>query len=150
MFEMSEETPLDVAKELAQLRQAVKERREKLHGDELSELRALVRQVNERWNVSAHLPITWGGPPLIGRGIAYAKRVTRLLLRWYINPIIEQQNNYNAAATRALLQVNAYLEQLTREDYALAQRLDALEARLGLHLGLPKDAEDANLDIPAD
>ena len=143
---MSQETPIDVAEELARLRQAVKERREKLHGDELSELRALVRQVNERWNVSAHLPITWGGPPLVGRAIAYAKRGMRLLLRWYINPIIEQQNNYNAAATRALLQINAYLEQLTREDYALAQRLDALEARLGL----PRHAEDANFDIPGD
>jgi hypothetical protein len=141
-----EETSIDIAEELAQLRQAVKERREKLHGEELSELRALVRQVNERWNVSAHLPITWGGPPLIGRGLAYAKRVTRLLLRWYINPIIEQQNNYNAAATRALLQINAYLEQLTREDYALAQRLDALESRLGL----TKEAGDASPDIPGD
>lgn len=130
---MSQETSsINVAKELAQLRQAVKERRERLHGDDLSELRSLVRQVNERWNVSAHLPITWGGPPLIGRGLAYARRVMRLLLRWYINPIIEQQNNYNAAATRALLQINAYLEQLTREDYALEQRLSALEARLGL------------------
>lgn len=147
---MTQETSIDVAKELAQLRQAVKERREKLHGDELSELRALVRQVNERWNVSAHLPITWGGPPLIGRGLAYAKRVTRLLLRWYINPIIEQQNNYNAAATRALLQINAYLEQLTREDYALAQRLDALETHLGVRPGLPENAGEGNPDIPGD
>lgn len=123
---------VEVAEELEQLRQAVKARREKLHGSELAELRALVRQVNERWNVSAHLPITWGGPPLVGRGLAYAKRVTRLLLRWYINPIVEQQNNYNAAVTRALLQTNAYLEQLTREGYNLEQRLAALEAHLGL------------------
>jgi hypothetical protein len=143
---MSQETSLDVAKELAQLRQAVKERREKLHGSELSELRALVRQVNERWNVSAHLPITWGGPPLVGRGLAYAKRVTRLLLRWYINPIIEQQNNFNAAATRALLQINAYLEQLTREDYALEQRLAALEA----HLDRPEEADTAAPELPTD
>jgi hypothetical protein len=143
---MSQETTLDVAKELAQLRQAVKERREKLHGSELSELRALVRQVNERWNVSAHLPITWGGPPLVGRGLAYAKRVTRLLLRWYINPIIEQQNNFNAAATRALLQINAYLEQLTREDYALEQRLAALEA----HLDRPEEAARAAPELPTD
>ncbi len=141
---MFQETPPDVAKELARLRQAVKERREKLHGSELSELRALVRQVNERWNVSAHLPITWGGPPLIGRGLAYAKRVTRLLLRWYINPIIEQQNNFNAAATRALLQINAYLEQLTREDYALEQRLAALEA----HLGQPEGVDPAAPELP--
>ena len=102
-------------------------RREQLHGSELSELRNLVRQAQENWQISAHLPITWGGPPLIGRGIAYAKRVTRLLLRWYINPIVEQQNNYNAAVSRALLQMDAYLEQLTRENFKLEQRIAALE-----------------------
>jgi hypothetical protein len=127
---MSLNGDLNVAKELEELRSEVKVRREKLHGSELSELRALVRQVNERWNVSAHLPITWGGPPLVGRGIAYAKRAARLLLRWYINPIVEQQNNYNAAVTRAFLQTNAYLEQLTREGYELEQRLARLEGHI--------------------
>ncbi len=118
---------VEVAEELKQLRSEIKARRGKLHGGDLSELRALVRQVNERWNISAHLPITWGGPPLVGRGIAYAKRATRRALRWYINPIVEQQNNYNASVTRALLQTNAYLEQLTREQSTLEQRLTALE-----------------------
>jgi hypothetical protein len=127
---MTQNGEINIAAELEQLRAEVKARREKLHGSELSELRALVRQVNERWNVSAHLPITWGSPPVIGRAIAYAKRVTRLLLRWYINPIVEQQNNFNAAATRALLQTNAYLEQLTREQYALEQRIKELEEKL--------------------
>lgn len=119
---------LDIAAELQQLREAVRLRREKLYGSDLAELRALTKQVNERWNVSAHLPITWGGPPVVGRLLAYAKRVTRLLLRWYINPIVEQQNNFNAASTRALLQMNAYLEQLTRELHSLEERLTALEA----------------------
>ena len=127
---MTQNGEINVAEELEQLRAEIRARREKLHGSDLSELRALVRQVNERWQVSAHLPITWGGPPLVGRAISYAKRATRLLLRWYINPIVEQQNNYNAAVTRALLQTNAYLEQLTRENYALEQRLAALEERM--------------------
>jgi hypothetical protein len=103
-----------------------------LHGTELAELRAVIKQVNENWNVSAHLPITWGRPPVIGRLIAYAKRATRLLLRWYINPIVEQQNNYNAAVSRSLIQINAYLEQLTREGYNLEQRLSALEQLIRL------------------
>jgi hypothetical protein len=120
----------NVAATLNALREEVRVRREKLHGAELSELRGLVRQVNEGWNVSAHLPITWGGPPLIGRGIAYAKRATRLLLRWYINPIVEQQNNFNASISRSMIQVNAYLEQLTREGYELEQRITALETLL--------------------
>lgn len=120
----------EVAATLNALREEVRARREKLHGAELSELRGMVRQVNEGWNVSAHLPITWGGPPLIGRGIAYAKRATRLLLRWYINPIVEQQNNFNASISRSMIQVNAYLEQLTREGYEMEQRIAALETRL--------------------
>jgi hypothetical protein len=120
----------EVAEALNALREEVRARREKLHGAELSELRGLVRQVNEGWNVSAHLPITWGAPPLIGRMLAYAKRATRLLLRWYINPIVEQQNNFNASVSRSLIQINAYLEQLTREGYDLEQRLATLETRL--------------------
>ena len=136
---------VEVAEELARLREEVRARREKLHGSELSELRSLVREVNERWNVSAHLPITWSGPPLVGRGIAYAKRAARLLLRWYINPIVEQQNNYNAAATRALLQTNAYLEQLTRENYALEQRLATLEHQLATNQ-LPTSNQLAELE----
>lgn len=116
-----------IAATLNQLREEVRSRREKLHGTELSELRGVIKQVNETWNVSAHLPITWGGPPLIGRALAYAKRAVRLLLRWYINPIVEQQNNFNAATTRSLYQINAYLEQLTREGNQLDERLTALE-----------------------
>ncbi|NWJ46686.1 MAG: hypothetical protein HXX08_12465 [Chloroflexi bacterium] len=120
----------NVAEVLNRLREEVRLRRERLHGSELSELRSVIKQANELWNVSAHLPITWGTPPLIGRAIAYAKRITRLLLRWYINPIVEQQNNYNAATTRALLQLNAYLEQLTREGHDMEQRIASLEEQL--------------------
>lgn len=126
----SQQEKLEIGATLAVLREEVRARREKLHGTELSELRGMVRQVNEGWNVSAHLPITWGGPPLVGRGIAYAKRATRLLLRWYINPIVEQQNNFNASISRSLIQINAYLEQMTRETYELEQRIVVLETRL--------------------
>lgn len=122
----------NVAFELEELRQAVRARRNRAYSSELGELRALTKQVNELWNVTAHLPITWGGPPLIGRGIAYLKRITRLLLRWYINPIVEQQNNYNAAVTRALLQTNAYLEQIARSDAEIEKRLARLEQELNL------------------
>ncbi len=60
--------------------------------------------------VSAHLPVTWSRP-VIGRGVALAKRGTRLLLRWYINPIVEQQNAFNEAVARAI----ATLEERQRE-----------------------------------
>ncbi|HEX5504981.1 MAG TPA: hypothetical protein VFW96_20355, partial [Thermomicrobiales bacterium] len=39
----------------------------------------------------------------------------RLLLRWYINPIVDQQNDFNAAAVRALHELAAGQEALRRE-----------------------------------
>lgn len=61
--------------------------------------------------ISAHWPIE--GKGIIGRIVAVLQKVTRRLLRWYINPIVEQQNAYNDAVLRALrLLVDSYQEQL--------------------------------------
>lgn len=62
-------------------------------------------------HISAHFPILWD-VPVVGRGLALTKRVVRLLLRWYINPIVEQQNDFNAAAVRALNELAAEQERL--------------------------------------
>jgi len=62
-------------------------------------------------HISAHLPILWD-VPVVGRGVALAKRAVRLLLRWYINPIVDQQNDFNAAVVRALNELAATQEQL--------------------------------------
>ena len=85
--------------------------------------------MNDTWYVSAHLPITWD-LRIVGRLGAYTKRLVRLLLRWYINPIIEQQNRFNSAAARAVTEMNAYQERMTREWQLLEERVAALEAKL--------------------
>lgn len=51
--------------------------------------------------ISAHLPVTWD-TPVLGQAVALIKRATRLALRWYINPIVEQQNAFNEALVRAV------------------------------------------------
>ncbi|HET6313711.1 MAG TPA: hypothetical protein VFH60_07745, partial [Chloroflexia bacterium] len=96
------------------------------HALSLAELRRSVEAVNEVWFVSAHLPITWD-VRIFGRMLAYAKRVTRLLLRWYINPIVEQQNRFNSATARAVTVMNAYQERMTREWMLLEERVAKLE-----------------------
>ncbi len=63
--------------------------------------------------VSAHLPITWN-TPVVGRAISLAKRGTRLMLRWYINPIVEQQNAFNEALVQALASLEERQRQLER------------------------------------
>ncbi len=124
--------PQEVAAALEQIRARVRARRARLSdeasaGDfNLAELRKAVDELNDAWYVSAHLPITWD-KPIIGRLGSYTKRIVRILLRWYINPIVEQQNRYNAAATRAAVELNAYCELLTRRLSDLEEQLNKSE-----------------------
>ena len=127
----------DVAAVLAELREQVKERRAYLsmrdphdpHARNLAELRRSVDAVNDTWFVSAHLPITWD-VPVAGRLLALTKRAVRVLLRWYINPIVEQQNRFNSATARAITDIAAYQERLTREWQLLEERIARLEEKL--------------------
>lgn len=61
-------------------------------------------RVRERQRINPHLPIGWPVMPagILPKLIAYAQKITRRLLRWYINPLVEQQNQFNAAVTDAL------------------------------------------------
>jgi hypothetical protein len=125
----------DPAAALAELRAQIEARRARLGGDSvggdhsLNALRQSVDEVNDLWFVSAHLPITWK-VPVVGTAVAYAQKATRVLLRWYINPIVEQQNRFNSAVARALVEVTAYQERLTREWQRLDERVAALEQHL--------------------
>jgi hypothetical protein len=68
-------------------------------------LRSNEAQLRLREQVSAHWPLT--GVSLPQRAIALANKLVRRYLRWYINPIVEQQNAANAAFTVALLRLIA-------------------------------------------
>jgi predicted nucleic acid-binding protein len=65
------------------------------------ELRALEPGLRLRQRVSAHWPLPATTPPQ--RAIALINKLVRRYLRWYINPIVEQQNAANAAIAAALL-----------------------------------------------
>ena len=126
----------DVAAILSDLRDQIRERRARLtvdgaadphaHALNLAELRRSVESVNDTWFVSAHLPITWE-TRILGRLNAYTKRLVRLLLRWYINPIVEQQNRFNSAVARTTVEMLAYQERMTREWQDLEARVAQLE-----------------------
>jgi len=69
----------------------------------LSELRRL-STINAHWGI---IP-TW---PIFGRFEVLGKRAMRILLRWYINPIIEQQNAFNLAVLASLYELEAQLHE---------------------------------------
>jgi hypothetical protein len=106
---MNTEQPIDVGAILQQLRQEVRAARDTLSDDsphaaqlgvDLDELREAVAEVEALRGVSAHWPLTWHTPRQ--RAEIFVQRLIRRALRWYIAPIVEQQNAYNNAVARAL------------------------------------------------
>ena len=76
-----------------------------------ADARSALTEAMDAAHISAHTPILWD-IPVVGRGIALTKRTVRLLLRWYINPIVDQQNDFNAAVVRVLAELAAEQERL--------------------------------------
>lgn len=90
-------------------------------------LRAEWRATAERWaQVDAHLPLT--GTGRLGAAVGLSRKATRFLLRWYINPIVEQQNHFNAALLSLDALNRAREQELLREVVELRARVAALEA----------------------
>jgi hypothetical protein len=77
----------------------------------LTELRRL-STINAHWGIVS----SW---PVFGRLEVLAKRTMRILLRWYINPLVEQQNTFNLAVLASLYEIEAQIHELYSK-----QRLD--------------------------
>lgn len=125
---MTATTPQEAIQQaLADLEERVRQRRRLLgEADQNASVHDDIRALADSWHISAHLPITWE-TPIIGRAVALAKRVVRLLLRWYINPIVDQQNDFNGAVVRAVVQMAAQQDELARGLSELERRVAALE-----------------------
>ncbi|NJP06902.1 MAG: hypothetical protein HC837_15435 [Chloroflexaceae bacterium] len=71
--------------------------------------------------VSAHAALA-RPTTLVEQGRVLAQRLIRWYLRWWINPIVEQQNAFNAAATQTV-------QHLVTADAELRAATAALRAR---------------------
>ncbi len=118
---MNNAESIDVGAILAQLRADIRaahgtddnESAHRVLGVDPEELRESVAEVEALRAVSAHWPIQGRTPR--ERAAGFVQRVVRRALQWYIQPIVQQQNSFNAAVTRSLqLLLDAELE-LARE-----------------------------------
>ena len=89
-------------------------------------------EVRERRWVNSHLPIGWPVMPkgFLPKVIAYAQKIVRRLLRWYINPIVDQQNAFNQAVCDALDELVTTVHEHLRTPDREAADLDLILWRL--------------------
>src|SRR5436190_1542923 len=96
---------IDVAGILEALRSEVRARRlaqgQAEEGPLERDLRRSLDEIELHRVISAHWPLL--GKTVPQRVVALVNKLVRRYLRWYINPIVEQQNAANAATTIALL-----------------------------------------------
>ena len=96
---------IDVAVILEGLRAEVRARRlaqgQAEEGPLERDLRRSLDEIELHRVVSAHWPLL--GKTVPQRIVALVNKLVRRYLRWYINPIVEQQNAANSATTIALL-----------------------------------------------
>ena len=112
---------------LADLQAEIRRHRSTLEVASQTEMNQL-GSVRSHQIVNSHLPIGWPVMPkgLIPKIIAYAQKLSRRLLRWYINPLVEQQNVFNAAAADLL----ATLEAQSEEHASAMEKLNGQIAQL--------------------
>jgi hypothetical protein len=137
----------DVAVVLEQLRAEVRARRQQRDQEDAASASqtALERQLQHCLEelaitraVSAHWPLESRSP--LQRVGNFINKVVRRFLRWYINPIVEQQNNFNATVTRTL--------NLLVEGYSDILRQHADAARVSPADGNTSPSEAAPVTTP--
>ncbi len=119
MPEQIEAKQIDVAATIAALRTQAVARGKAMGLTEQASLDDPLRQAADLAHISAHFPIMWR-IPVVGRLLSLVQRAMRIGLRWYINPIVDQINDFNEATVTALNTITARQE-------ALAARIAALE-----------------------
>lgn len=110
---------IDVANELAELRERVRRTPAPASGADLTELQKAIANLNANWYISATLPPPAPNAPLTWRVVYFFKRVARRVMVELLNTVVQQQNAFNLQVARALTELAAQ-----------ETRLDALEKRL--------------------
>ncbi|MCG3141923.1 MAG: hypothetical protein HDKAJFGB_03265 [Anaerolineae bacterium] len=116
---------LDVARELAELRERVRRAPAPATDADFSALQKAIANLNANWYISATLPPPAPGAPLSWRAVYFVKRVTRRVMAEALNTIVQQQNAFNLQVARALTELAAQETRLAE----LEKRLAALEPK---------------------
>src|SRR6478609_6896047 len=111
MLDSVRKESIDVAATIAALREQATAQAKAIGLTEQAAIDDPLRQAADLAHISAHFPIMWR-IPIVGRALSIVQRVIRICLRWYINPIVDQINDFNEATITALNTMAARQEAL--------------------------------------
>lgn len=123
---------LRVAEILQQVRSGVRQRRAEtvtLAAAGSEETRSGLLELKTREYVREPVPLSHR--PSLGRFIVLSRKAFfKLFLKWFVRPVLEQQNAYNQAASRLIEDLLDAQERTARELRQVSARLEALEERV--------------------
>ncbi|MGU3568214.1 class I SAM-dependent methyltransferase [Paenibacillus sp. D51F] len=79
------------------------------YSTEISNVESELVGMNRKWYYSADIPLVSHRNKLIGKLILISKKVIRKSLRWHINPIVNNQIEFNASTVRVLNEMSSLL-----------------------------------------
>ncbi|HEX7181952.1 MAG TPA: hypothetical protein VF756_08930 [Thermoanaerobaculia bacterium] len=127
-------TPEDearVAEVLQQLRAGVRQRQAELATVTAGTDEARLKIVELTSKEYIREPINVSPRPVIGSLLVFVRKaIFHLFMKWYLRPVVEQQNDFNQTASRLVQDLVQSQEKLARQLRELDARLLALEKRL--------------------
>jgi hypothetical protein len=131
---MSDSPPDDlrVAEVLQQVRSGVRQRQAEAAtlAAGAEEVRGGLLELKQREYVRE--PVAFSHRAGMGKLVVLSRKAFfKLFLKWFVRPILEQQNAFNQTAARLIEDLAESQERTARELRQVAARLEALERRIG-------------------
>lgn len=88
-----------------------------------------LRMVNNVWEVNPYFNIH-SHRKFIGKIILFVKKVIRKSISWYVAPIVEQQNEFNAFTTRTLNCMNSNYTSIENKSNEMQEKSNELQKKI--------------------
>lgn len=85
--------------------------------------------LNNTWNIQAYRVLP-GGSGLLGKIKVFMKKVLRKLIKFYIEPVVNEQNEFNANNVRLLNLISSYMELNDKKIEILESEIEHLRKQL--------------------
>lgn len=92
---------------------------------DVTEYQEQIQYLNENWNIPVHR--NFSGQGTVGKIKVIIQKGVRKCIKFYVRPIIDDQNKFNARVTSSFNIINLYIAHMQEENEALKKRIEQLE-----------------------